>query len=248
MKLIHSLCSFFLFLALVVFTADGRAFGIALADDPVACKVAPIVKSPKDKVGDGTPVFTWQALAGCTNYQFYLSNDVAILSITWVTALQAGGLGGGGNCTFIPEQVLGEGDYNWWVRGWQPGKGTSKWSSGTRFSIDMDVCAKQPEPVAPIEVVQSAPEFQWRGVYGCEWYQLSASGPHGNVLGAWVNGDEIGCVFDTVCSFAPGVTLQPGAYLWWIRGWSRGTRIGRWTSGTSFTVEEYSKGSRWDRI
>jgi len=234
MKLILSMCCVVL---LAIIGAGDRVIGVVFAEEPVTCKVAPTAKTPEDKVGDTSPTFTWQALSGCTNYQLYLANDESILSITWVKAEDAGCAGGSGNCTHKPERVLVEGDYGWWVRGWQPREGTSKWSAGTRFTIDVDICAKRPLPVTPLDdTLSNSPVYSWQSVYGCQWYQLSASGPDGNVLNQWVNVDDIGCESEAVCSFEPGYALPPGTYFWWIRGWSRGTQIGRWTIPTSFFI------------
>ena len=239
MKSILLLCSYFSVLLVFAFAVEGHNVGAVFAEEPLTCKVAPLPKIPDGKVGEASPAFTWQALAGCTDYQFYLSNAEAILSITWVSAEEAGCVGGSGNCRFTPDRIFEEGDYGWWIRGWQPQQGTSKWSSGTRFTVDLDICAKVPEIVAPIDTAQSGtPAYQWQGVYGCEWYQLVVSGPDGNVLREWVKGDDIACVFNTVCSYAPEVVLPPGRYFWWIRGWSRGTRIGLWTAATAFTITE----------
>ena len=232
-------CVVLLGLLLLVMVSDVDHIVTAVsAKEPAACKVGPSAKTPEDAIGDATPTFVWQALPGCTSYQLYLANDVAILSITWVKAEAAGCANGSGNCTYKPEHLLVEDDYRWWIRGWQPHQGTSKWSVGTRFTIDLDVCAQQPQPVTPIDnTVSSTPVYRWQSVYGCTWYQLSVTGPEGNVLSQWVNADETGCEFGEVCSFEPGDVLPSGSYLWWIRGWSRGTRIGRWTIATSFDIE-----------
>lgn len=250
MKTVHTLYGFVLFTALLfvlpsltaAFISAGSPIavtGVANAQNVDTCRVAPLAKTPEDKVGTANPTYTWQAVQGCTDYQVYLATDAAILSITWVSAEEASCSGGLGNCTYSQERTLPEGDYGWWVRGWQPREGTSRWSSGTRFTIDMDICAKLPQPVAPAdEIMNATPVFQWRGVYGCEWYQLSASGAGGNVVSTWINAEEINCALDAVCSFSPDITLPVGSYFWWIRGWSRGTRIGQWTSAMPFTVVE----------
>lgn len=248
MNLIHSLCKYTralpvlllaLLPALLIAGTCSLLTGEVLADDSVTCNVAPLAKTPDDKVGDASPAFTWQALEGCTSYQLYLSNDEGILSITWVTSEEANCSGGRGNCTYTSAAALPENDYGWWVRGWQSGQGTSKWSAGTPFTIDLDVCAKKPQPLAPMDATEPGlVEFQWLGVYGCEWYQLSASGPAGNVLSVWVNSDDIGCDHNSACSYAPLQALTAGDYFWWIRGWSRGTAIGRWTSATPFSIIE----------
>lgn len=253
MNPIHSLCTcLFLkycmaLLAMAVagvcglFLVAGVAAGVGVvqADELVTCKVAPLAKTPENKVGDASPTFTWQALEDCTSYQLYLSNDEGILSITWVTSEEASCTGGKGNCTFKPATALPEDDYGWWIRGWQPGKGTSKWSAGTPFTVDLEVCAKNPQPVAPVDVTEPGLiEYQWLGVYGCEWYQLSVSGPSGNVLSVWVNADDIGCIYDSVCRYSPLEALPTGDYFWWMRGWSRGTQIGQWTSATPFFIAE----------
>lgn len=240
MKPIHSLCiCCTVFLLSGSVGSGGSLLKVVSAQEPATCKVAPLAKTPRSKVGDTTPAFTWKALEGCTNYQLYLASDIAILSITWVSAKEASCSGGLGNCTYETEHILPDGDYGWWIRGWKPGEGTSKWSSGMPFTVDKNICAKRPKPLAPIDTSESSvPVYQWTGAYGCEWYQLSAAGLDGNIFRQWVNGDDIGCVFNALCSFSPAVALPPGDYKWWIRGWSRGTRIGRWTSATTFSIPE----------
>jgi len=214
--------------------------GGGLAEDTVGCKSPPFTESPVEKIGNIRPVYRWQALAGCSSYQLYLSNAAGILSVTWVAAEDAGC--GSGTCEYMLDQALTDGeDYGWWVRGWQPREGTSSWSAGNSFTVDLDICAKPPVPLAPAgEINFSAPEYHWIGAYGCDWYQLSASGPDGNVLHTWVMADGIACVYDAVCSYSAEKLLPPGAYFWWIRGWSRGTPMGRWTSATQFYIADDS--------
>ena len=81
------------------------------------------------------------------------------------------------------------------------------------------------------------PMFSWTRQNDTSEYNLSVTGPDGNVVNRWYSADQAGCssVNDTTCTLTPDIFLIGGTYSWWVQGRNQ-INLGPKSDGRSFIV------------
>jgi hypothetical protein len=102
--------------------------------DPSSPPVGATLVSPNGAVITATPTYTWNAVAGATQYELWVTDSAQAGKVKqWVTADQAGCAAGTGTCSATPSTALAPGAATWWVLTWDS-LGYGPWSAGMGFS------------------------------------------------------------------------------------------------------------------
>jgi uncharacterized repeat protein (TIGR01451 family) len=170
-----------------------------------------------------TPTLHWNAVAGATTYEVWLSalstNSVAqrVASVNST------------NATSMPVPVnLALGNYRYWVRAMDSqGKQTS-WSSPSDFKVETGV--KITNPVGTTNT--STPTFTWKPVAGAVRYDVWINDKSGNV---YVRDQNV-----TGTSYTAARSFANGDYRVWVKAIGATTE-GVWSATTAFTVKAISR-------
>ena len=111
----------------------GVTLGLFLASASLALAqvpAAPTPVSPSGSVLTGSPTFTWNAVAGATDYQLYVFRGTVVSFNAWLTAAS---VCSGSTCASTPPIVLTPHDYQWQVRA-KNAAGTGAWSVVMNFN------------------------------------------------------------------------------------------------------------------
>lgn len=126
-------------------------------------------------------------------------------------------------------------NYAWWVLPWSPA-GYGAWSQRSSFTIPLNVPVAV-TLVAPAGNVASASaqRYTWKADQAAIWYELYISKDGQFFFDRWFT--LTNSVVDLATgNFAVDVTGHgPGAYQWWVRGWSP-DGCGPWSSAGGFTI------------
>jgi subtilisin len=85
--------------------------------------------SPSGTIGTSTPAYTWNVVAGATEYQIWVGDASTPVIQTWY---QASTVCSGSTCSVTPSTPLASGGYTWWIQTRGP-TGTGSWSAGMSF-------------------------------------------------------------------------------------------------------------------
>ncbi len=91
---------------------------------------APTLASPTGSVPTGSPTFTWNPVAGATDYQLYVFRGTVVSFNSW---LKEASVCSGSSCSNTPSMVLTPHDYQWKVRA-KSASGTGAWSAVMSFN------------------------------------------------------------------------------------------------------------------
>lgn len=186
----------------------GGSFDITVETPSGASLVAPCGTLTTNQV-----TFSCQTVTNATWYYIWVNKDDSTYLRKWVAK--------------DPTYTVAElpfGDYDWWVRTWNP-DGYGPWSSPQSFTYGSST------PVAPQGTLDSErlPQFSWTEVEEAEWYHV------------WLNKDGVKYEAKWIkasTNWSPEAELPGGDYAWWVRTWSSERGHGPWSSGAEFSIAE----------
>ena len=177
-----------------------------------------------------TPIFTWDRDENVLWYQIYVDGPSGNVMNSWHEANLVCDLS---TCSVPSSSELANGNYQWWVGGWNSVGQTWNTVVAT-FTVNV------PAPLTPdnFNIIGSltqppvTPTFTWDRDENVLWYQIYVDGPSGNVMNSW---HEASLVCDlSTCSVPSSSELANGNYGWWLGGWNSTAQT--WTVEQTFTL------------
>src|SRR5207247_2347332 len=212
--------------------SNGLTFTVAGTPPPPAATLV----APSGSIATKTPTYTWNAVAGATQYLLWVDDSSGGRLRTTYTAAQAGCASGTGTCSLASGGSVERGVGQGWVVT-SNASGSGPWSSAMAFTV----AGTPPPPAATLvapsgSLATATPTFTWNAVASATQYLLWVDDSSGGRSRATYTGAQAGCASGTgTCSLAPGLALNPGAGQWWVVT-SIASGRGPWSNGLSFTV------------
>jgi subtilisin family serine protease/subtilisin-like proprotein convertase family protein len=169
---------------------------------------------------DRTPTFTWNAIAGATSYDLWVSsrtlNRVYLRNLSVRTN------------SFTATSDFVNGDYTVWVRA-QGGQYFSPWSAARQFSIGMPPVISSPTAGSSNS---GRPTFSWSSISDAERYELWITDT--------VRNTRILLTNLTTTTYTPATALAASTYRVWVRAVSIMGEFSAWSTPVTFTVATIS--------
>jgi len=170
------------------------------------------------------PQLSWsQSDPAATWFHLWINRDGSKYLDQWIE----------GTTNWTASTDMSGGDYAWWVQAWSPA-GYGPWSTNSTFTIQTAV----PNTIALISPAGSATatatqRYTWNADPAATRYELYIIRNGSLLLDQWFS--LTNSVVDSATGdFAVDVTAGgPGAYLWYVRGWSP-DGLGAWSDAMSF--------------
>lgn len=199
----------------------GWSSGLSFTVD-VGGTLTPEQIAPWGKVTEAQPTFTWNAVEGATHYHVGIKQKDGWYYDFWVQ-----------NTTWAPTTWgFSDGSYTWWMQAWSEAGGTSAWSEGLSFTVELPGVV--PVPQTPTGTVSDTtrPTFTWSAIGGATWYQLYIAKSTGDTAGwPWDN-----WVKDTNQWTTESWDFSWGKYTWYVRAWGSSFGYSDWSSGAEFEI------------
>jgi hypothetical protein len=199
---------------------------------------APVPIAPGSSATTLTPLFSWNASSTATSYYLLAQNTAGVAISISVTAREAGCGGGTGTCQFTPATALTPGaTYVWFVNATNE-YGTSEWSRGTTFTVNV-VGPSVPQPPvldSPSGTLGTvSPNFRWNPSAGATSYELIVQNTMGVAVNLTVSSEVANCQ-SGMCGIVASTPLAHGtAYNWFVRA-SNSLGTSAWSAGRSITA------------
>lgn len=177
---------------------------------------APVVVLPT--VGgtfDRTPTYSWNAVAGATSYDLWVSNRLSNAVVYRNQTVL-------GLSVDQPTDLL-TGDYTMWVRA-KFGNQFSVWSAPRQFSVGRPPVITTPGNNANVGTTTT---INWTSVSGTERYELWITNALTNVRVVYLT---------NLTANSRSVTLAAGTYRVWVRAVSTMAETTAWSTEVRFTV------------
>jgi predicted phage tail protein len=198
--------------------ASGWSAGLSVTLPPLA---VPVPKSPTNLIGDTTPTFSWNAVAGANHYDVWVSDLTTgqVLHNPEVTD---------NSFTFTQPLVSGH-NYRYWVREFDDAGNASAWSSPVDFGVSL---VATPAGFGPSSSTTSTtPQFTWYAVTGADHYEIWVNNlTTGQAQVLW-NTNVQGTTWSSPVALSAGDT-----YRWWVRAFDSAGDVSFWSSALDFTV------------
>jgi hypothetical protein len=136
--------------------------------------------------------------------------------------------------------TLQDGTAEWQVQVWTA-NGRGPWSAPTTVSVSTEEPLSSGEPpaptlIAPIGSTTASPTYTWNASAGATLYYVGVYDVTGLRVDRWLLPTEVGCAAGSgVCTFSPGVTLNPGAGSWQVIAWNP-SGYSPWSPTLAFVV------------
>jgi predicted phage tail protein len=184
---------------------------------------APSATSPLGTISNTSPSFVWTAVSGAAGYDLAVSGSAGtvIAEQRFTSSICVSS-----TCTASPGATIPAGAAYWWVRSVDSSGYVGQWSGANSFFIS------PPAPTAPTQISPSGilatatPTFSWNGVSGMTQYELAIADETGTRFDAVITPTCSGS--PSVCSYSPGVALNPGNAWWWVRSVSGTGTVSAW--------------------
>ena len=127
------------------------------------------------------------------------------------------------------------GDYQWWIRGWNSVTGTGDWVS-ENFTVDVALPTTPNMQVnGSLNTLPVEPTLTWDYDGVTEWFEIWVGVTDGSSIpvNQWYSAVDLNCT--STCSLSTTGYVN-GDYQWWIHGWSSVSGTGDWVS-ENFTVD-----------
>jgi hypothetical protein len=132
-------------------------------------------------------------------------------------------------------RTLSNGNFTWWIRGWNAGGGYGVWGLEGVFTVNVP----PPSPINMISPLNNADAsagtvmFTWTQNNNATWYLILIYRNGQLIVNQWLEvGTTVTCNGQCSANFA----LTSGNYTWWIRGWNAGGGNGEWGAEGRFNV------------
>jgi hypothetical protein len=191
--------------------------------------------SPSGTIADGTPTYTWNAVAGATWYYLWVNDSTGNKIKQWYTAADAGCPDGTGNCSVTPTIELAVGAGAWYIQTYSPA-GYGPWSAAMNFVLSYPLPGVATLVSPSGATADTTPTYTWNAVAGATWYYLWVNDSTGNKIKQWYTAANSGCPDGTGnCSVTPTTVLAMGVGSWWIQTYN-GAGYGPWSPPLGFTI------------
>jgi hypothetical protein len=191
-----------------------------LTPNPPQQAVSLGIRGDFDPKTDRRPTLEWDPGEAAEWSQVYLRRNGAFFRSFWLK----------GQADWTPESDLPVGEYQWWVRTWNP-DGYGPWAGPTNFSIELNL----PEAATPLtpngQIFNEYPTFKWIPGQGATHTGLFVVGP--KRFSVWVEGESID---EWVARGGQEINrdgLFYGDYTWYLRTWNQ-DGYGPWSAGIPF--------------
>ena len=213
------------------------------AYEPQVCSGSPHasrLREPVGSINDSTPVYSWYAVPGASQYLLWVNDSTGNVINKWYTAQEASCSNESscdssyGICSITPTKQLASGNATWWIQSWNS-HGVGPFSSAMNFNV-----GGPPPPTTLISpnstITDTTPTYTWEAVPTSTWYYLWVNDSTGNVIKTWYTASQANCASGTgVCSITPSTVLANGSGIWWVQTWnSHG--YGPWSEPFNFNV------------
>lgn len=189
---------------------------------------APVLVSPNGSGVSTSPTYSWNALAGATEYYLWVNDANGPVVQEWLNAADACAAS---VCNAAPNSPLARGPHTWWVQA-RNESGDGAWSAAVSFVVG--ALPEAPVLVSPSGVgVPETPSYSWEAVSDAAEYHLWVNTQSGPVIQTWLSAASV-CA-GPQCSVTPSTTLARGYHTWWVQA-RNASGDGPWSAGVSFTV------------
>ncbi len=168
------------------------------------------------------PVLTWDNMQTAEWYNIIMVSD-ADNDVIFDEWQQPTDLNCTTTCTFEADiELIANGDYSWYVRGYNGTVGIGPWSTGATQTVNIAPpgLIVRVAPAANAVVTSGEVEFQWERETTAQWYNVRVEDADGEkVTDEWYN---VANVCGPVTCTAPVIEYDFGLYRWQMRAWSPG--------------------------
>jgi hypothetical protein len=205
--------------------------------DPSALTPTPL--SPLTSIFNPTETYRWTSASGTMFYRLSIRNNGGAAQSWWLTPADAGCISAV-ECEATPSITLQDGTAEWQVQVWTA-NGHGPWSAPTTVSVSTEEPLSSGEPpaptlIAPIGSTTASPTYTWNASEGATLYYVGVYDVTGLRVDRWLLPTEVGCAAGSgVCTFSPGVTLNPGAGSWQVIAWNP-SGYSPWSPTLAFVV------------
>jgi hypothetical protein len=195
---------------------------------------APILISPSVAVATTTPTYTWNAVYGATDYDFYTLVNGIGKTVSY-TAGAAHCASGTGTCYATPAIAEQFGTSIYWVVKAKNSGGKTPWSSSMTFAIMNPTVP--PTLVGPsVSVTTTSPTYTWNAVYGAEFYDFYTDIKGVQSTVSYSAADTHCASGIGTCYITPATPLTPGDMVYWLVKAKNVTGSTPWSNSNQFKV------------
>lgn len=194
----------------------------------VSTPATPVLSSPSGIIANTSPVFTWQASAGATEYDVFKDVDGVQTLSTFPASICVSG-----TCTVTQTPALADGAHVYWIVRAKNSAGISAWSAPLRFTATNAVTPATPSLIAPFGTSGTTPTYSWTDVAGATAYDMFIDINGVQSLATYTS---TGNCDGTTCSVTPVTPLQTGSNVYWIIRAKNIAGISSWSTPLTFSA------------
>ena len=218
-------------------SAAGKTWGAGMGFT-VLGPPAPVLVSPVGNIHEATPVFTWNASSGATQYWVQVDDvsDPGVAVGVYKGLHATAQVCSGSLCVLAPGKGLVAGPYRWNVEA-QNATGKT-WGDARTFTV---LTLPAPVPIFPGGATTAQPTYRWRPVYGATGYLLQVDdATPATVLRERHQASAICSASE--CTVTPGGALDGGVHWWYVLA-QNAAGDGAFSPGMRFVTPTWGGGS-----